>query len=213
MDLLLILPLIIPLAAATLMLFAWSRPRIQLIVNLAATALSFAVALLLLASVWRNGIQATQLGGWPAPFGITLVSDLLSAIMLLMATLLGLAVAVYSVAGMDGKRKAFGYYPLYQVLMLGIAGSILTGDLFNLYVWFEVMLIASFALLSLGGTRPQMEASIKYVTLNLIASDRVRVDDLITHRLPLEETAEGFRLVAEADESIKVIIEPEPGSE
>lgn len=170
MNLLLTLPIIIPLAAATGMLLWWTRPSVQRIINVSASTVFLFVAVALLARVWQSGIQATQLGSWPAPYGITLVADLLSAIMLVLAAVLGLAVAVYSITSVDGQRQAFGYHPLYQVLLLGIAGSILTGDLFNLYVWFEVMLISSFALLSLGGTRPQMEASIKYVTLNLLAS-------------------------------------------
>ena len=71
---------------------------------------------------------------------------------------------------MDRGREAFGYYPLVHVLLLGVCGAFLTGDLFNLYVWFEVMLMASFVLLVLGGERPQLHGGIKYVTLNLVSS-------------------------------------------
>lgn len=94
-----------------------------------------------------------QIGSWPAPYGITVVADLFAAIMVLLAGLMGLAVGVYSLASMDSGREAYGYYPLLQVLLAGVCGAFLTGDLFNLYVWFEVMLIASFVLLSLGGER------------------------------------------------------------
>jgi multicomponent Na+:H+ antiporter subunit D len=120
--------------------------------------------------VWNDGIQATQPGNWPAPFGITLVADLLSAIMTVLAALMGLAIVVYSMGTIDARRVAFGYYPLLQILMMGVCGAFLTGDMFNLYVWFEVMLLASFVLLALGGERAQLEGAIKYVTLNLIAS-------------------------------------------
>jgi multicomponent Na+:H+ antiporter subunit D len=105
-----------------------------------------------------------------APFGITLVADLLSAIMVVLAGLMGLAVAVYSLASIDQQREAFGYYPLLHILLMGVCGAFLTGDIFNLYVWFEVMLIASFVLLALGSERPQIEGAIKYVTLNLMSS-------------------------------------------
>jgi multicomponent Na+:H+ antiporter subunit D len=109
----------------------------------------------LLAFVWTNGIAVTQMGAWPAPFGITLVADLLSAIMVLLAGVIGLAVAVYSLASMDEPRESFGYYPLLHILLMGVCGAFLTGDLFNLYVWFEVMLMASFVLLALGGEPDQ----------------------------------------------------------
>ena len=125
---------------------------------------------MLLASVWNSGIQAAQMGDWPAPFGITVVADLFSAIMVALAGVIGLAVALYSLATMDRERERFGYYPLLHVLLMGVCGAFLTGDLFNLYVWFEVMLMASFVLMALGGERAQMEGAIKYVTINLIAS-------------------------------------------
>ncbi len=90
--------------------------------------------------------------------------------MVLLAAVIGLAVAVYSLADLDEPRVRFGYYPLLQVLLMGVCGAFLTGDLFNLYVWFEVMLTASFVLLALGGGKAQMEGAIKYVTLNLLSS-------------------------------------------
>jgi multicomponent Na+:H+ antiporter subunit D len=77
---------------------------------------------------------------------------------------------VYSFASIDVQRESFGYYPLLHILLMGVCGAFLTGDIFNLYVWFEVMLIASFVLLALGGERAQLEGAIKYVTLNLISS-------------------------------------------
>ena len=168
MNVLLILPVVIPLAAATVSMLA-SR-RIQRLLAVPAATLLFLSGLLLLGSVWRDGIQAVQMGGWPAPFGITVVADLFSAIMVVLAGLIGLAVAVYSLATMDAGRETFGYYPLLQVLLMGVCGAFLTGDLFNLYVWFEIMLMSSFVLMALGGERAQMEGAIKYVTINLVAS-------------------------------------------
>jgi multicomponent Na+:H+ antiporter subunit D len=127
-------------------------------------------ALALLAHVWEDGIQATQIGNWPAPYGITLVADVFSAMMVVLTGIIGLAVGLYSLAALDRAREAFGYHPLYHFLLMGVCGAFLTGDLFNLYVWFEVMLMASFVLLALGGERAQMEGAIKYVTLNLIST-------------------------------------------
>ncbi|MBI1992813.1 MAG: Na+/H+ antiporter subunit D [Deltaproteobacteria bacterium] len=170
MKILLILPPLIPLTAAALSLLSWRWRSIQRVLAVAGTAGLLGTALALLDQVWRKGIQATQVGGWPAPFGITLVADLFSAIMVVLAGLTGLAVAVYSLASMDARREEHGYYPLMHTLLMGVCGAFLTGDLFNLYVWFEVMLMASFVLLALGGERAQMEGAIKYVTLNLISS-------------------------------------------
>lgn len=170
MNLLLVLPIVLPLTTAAASLLAWRRRSVQRWLSLAGTATLLGVALLLLASIWQSGIQATQIGNWPAPFGITLVADLFSAMMVVLTGVMGLAATVYSLAGMDSRRESFGYYPLLQILLLGVCGAFLTGDLFNLYVWFEVMLIASFVLLALGGERAQLEGAIKYVTLNLISS-------------------------------------------
>src|SRR5262245_27330061 len=170
MKALLVLPIVLPLLTAATSLLAWRWRTVQRVLGVIGTACVLAVGLLLLQSVWHHGIQSAQMGSWPAPFGITLVADLLSAIMVVLAGLMGLAVAIYSLASIDRQREAFGYYPLLHILLMGVCGAFLTGDIFNLYVWFEVMLIASFVLLALGSERPQLEGAIKYVTLNLMSS-------------------------------------------
>lgn len=170
MNLLLILPILIPLLTAATSLLFWRRRRVKRWWGVIGMAALCGAALGLLFSVYHGGIQAVQIGDWPAPFGITLVADLLSAIMVVLAALIGLAVAVYSLADIEAPREAFGYYPLLHILLTGICGAFLTGDIFNLYVWFEVMLIASFVLLALGGEQAQIEGAIKYVTLNLLSS-------------------------------------------
>ncbi|HMN03832.1 MULTISPECIES: Na+/H+ antiporter subunit D [Geobacter] len=170
MKLFLFLPLIIPLATAVAGLLAWNRRGVQRLLGICGTMALLGTGVGLLAIVQRQGVVSVQAGNWPAPFGITLVADLFSAVMVVVAGAMGLAVAVYSLASADIEHESLGYHPLMQVLLLGVCGSLLTGDLFNLYVWFEVMLIASFVLLALGGRREQMEGAIKYVALNLIAS-------------------------------------------
>jgi multicomponent Na+:H+ antiporter subunit D len=110
------------------------------------------------------------MGNWRAPFGITLVADLLSAIMVVLAGVSGFAVAIYSIGNLDEPRERFGYWPLFHTLLIGVCGAFLTGDVFNLYVWFEVMLMASFVLLALGDEPDQLRGAIKYVTMNLVAS-------------------------------------------
>lgn len=165
-----ILPFLIPLAGAALSLAAWRNLASQRIISLSASTLALAASIVLLVSVRGRGIQTLQLGGWPAPFGIVFAVDLLSAIMALMAALMGFCVNVYSLEGLDRERETAGFHPLYQMLLAGVSGAFLTGDLFSLYVMFEVMLISSFALIALGAGRRQTGGAIKYVTLNLFSS-------------------------------------------
>lgn len=170
MKTLLVLPIVVPLMTAATGFLLWKRRDWQRVLGVAGAAIHLALAIALLLTVDRHGIQSVQIGSWPAPFGITLVADLLSAIMLVLAGIMGLGVVVYSLAQVDNQRESFGYYPLIMVLIMGVSGAFLTGDIFNLYVWFEVLLMASFVLMALGGERAQLEGSIKYVTLNLISS-------------------------------------------
>jgi len=170
MNLLLLLPIIIPMLTGILTLFFRYALRTQRLVGLVGTAALLGSSIALVLDVHWNGIQAAQMGSWPAPYGITLVADLFSAVMVLLAGLVGMAVAAYSLFSIDRQREQFGYHPLYHFLLMGVCGAFLTGDLFNLYVWFEVMLMASFVLMALGGERGQMEGAIKYVALNLVSS-------------------------------------------
>jgi multicomponent Na+:H+ antiporter subunit D len=161
---------LIPLAAAALQIIAWRSQRLQRALAVAGSTALLITALVLLSTVWSRGILNVQVGNWPAPFGITLVADLFSALMVVLAGIMGLAVTVYSLGSIDVQREAFGYFPLLNILLMGVCGAFLTGDLFNLYVWFEVMLIASFVLMTLGGEKEQILGGIKYVTLNLLSS-------------------------------------------
>lgn len=170
LDLLTVAPLLIPFATAVTGLALGRWPAVQRLVGFAGAGLLLLAALALLSVVWSRGIQVTQLGSWPAPYGITLVVDLFSAQMVAVTGLVGFAVAVYSLGTLDPLPHRFGYFPLVHFLLMGVCGAFLTGDIFNLYVWFEVMLIASFVLLTLGGERAQIEGGVKYVTLNLLSS-------------------------------------------
>ncbi len=170
MKLMLVLPLLVPLVAAAIAMLAWRWVAVQRWLGAAGALGQLAAGIVLMRTVLAEGTQVQQLGAWPAPFGITLVADLLGAGLVLVTGVLGVAVALASFSGIDNRRESFGYYPLLLVLLFGIAGAFLTGDIFNLYVFFEVMLIASFVLLALGGERAQLEGAIKYVTINLVGS-------------------------------------------
>ncbi len=163
-------PLILPLLMATLSLlprrWRFDRELMALLGNLAHLVFS----LLLFFQIRAHGVQTLQIGAWPAPFGITLVADLLSASMLIITGLVGFLITLYSLGSLDSLRQSFGYFPLLHVVVFGCSGVFVAGDLFNLFVWFEVILIASFVLLTLGGEREQIIAGVKYVTLNGVAS-------------------------------------------
>jgi multicomponent Na+:H+ antiporter subunit D len=166
----LLLPVLAPFVAALACLLVWRNERAQAWITVGGMFLSLLLALRLLAVVHMDGIQVVQAGGWIAPFGISLVADQLSAIMLVVSTLLGLAVAFYSIPAVDVHRESFGYYPFFNFLLFGVGGAFVAGDIFNLYVWFEIMLISSFVLLALGGEKRQLEGAIIYVTLNFFSS-------------------------------------------
>jgi multicomponent Na+:H+ antiporter subunit D len=169
-DLLLMLPLIIPMSGAILGIVALRLVRLQAAIAVLMTVALLVAAILLLIRVWNEGPIATQPGNWPAPFGITIVADTFSATMVVLGAIVAFCAVLFASANTDEYRTRFGFFPLVSALVLGVMGAFLTGDLFNLYVWFEVMLISSFVLLGLGGERQQMEGAIKYVTLNLVSS-------------------------------------------
>ncbi|NCA84893.1 MAG: Na+/H+ antiporter subunit D [Clostridia bacterium] len=170
MSNLLLLPVIVPLATVLILLLAHGRKWLQQIIGIGGIALQFTVAVWIFVVVNSQGIQVIQLGSWPAPFGITFVADLFSSIMLMVAALIGLMTAIYAMPTISDNRQRFSYYPLVNAMLMGVNGAFLTGDVFNLYVWFEVMIMASFVLLTLGGSRQQMNGAIKYVAMNLVAS-------------------------------------------
>jgi multicomponent Na+:H+ antiporter subunit D len=167
---LLTLPILLPLATAIALQLLPQRSGLSRLVAFIGAVLILVAAASILMDVQRDGIQVVQVGSWPAPFGITLVADLFSALMVVMVGIIAVAVTASSFAGVDPRREAFGYHALIHVLLMGVCGAFLTGDIFNLYVWFEVMLIASFVLMSLHRTRAQLHAAFTYVGLNLLAS-------------------------------------------
>jgi len=124
-------------------------------------------ALVLLAS-HQQGTQMYILGGWQPPFGIALVADRLSTMMVLLTSVLGLGAQLYACAGDDNDGMYF--HPLFMFQIMGINGAFLTGDIFNLFVFFEVLLIASYALLIHGGGKQKTKANVHYVILNLVGS-------------------------------------------
>jgi multicomponent Na+:H+ antiporter subunit D len=170
MNPLIILPIGIPVFTAVITLFLSRSLLAQKVVTLLGALALLIVTVLLGISSWQDGIQVMQMGGWAAPFGISFVADLLAVIMLVITGIIFVVTVLYSFANIDEQRVAYGFYPFLNLLVMGICGSFLTGDIFNLFVWFEVMLISSFMLMVLGNDRPQMEGTFKYVAVNLVSS-------------------------------------------
>ncbi|MEJ8802394.1 proton-conducting transporter transmembrane domain-containing protein [Pontibacter sp. H249] len=169
-NLLLIAPLLLHLVGAIACVFLWRFVRLQTVVVAIVQITFVGISSLMLQQVLTQGIQVTQIGNWHAPFGITLVADIIAALLLLTTSIAGLAVFMFAHVALDITRKRFGYFPLFLLLQMGVSGVCLTGDIFNLYVWFEVLLICCFALIALGTRKTQMEGALKYVTINFIAS-------------------------------------------
>ncbi len=170
MSNLLILPLLIPLVSAALGISTRQYTAAQRWISLSGITLYLICGCFLISQVLDQSYLTTQVGGWQAPYGITLVADLLAAIMILFTGLISLSVLLYSLISCKQDRFSPAFHPLVHFLVMGASGAFLTGDIFNLYVSFEIMLMASFALMTLEGRAEQTEGAVKYVVLNLLSS-------------------------------------------
>ncbi len=170
MNTLLVTPIVLPIIGAALTVLVGRSRAAQRVIGLSVLSTVCANAVALLIIVDRDGTQSTQAGGWPAPLGISLVADRLSAIMLTIGAIVLLAVLVYAIGQPGAERNHVGFQSLYMVLAAGVAASFLTGDLFDLFVAFEMMLTASYVLITLGGRKDQVRSGMTYVVIGLIAS-------------------------------------------
>ncbi|HNI85040.1 MAG TPA: monovalent cation/H+ antiporter subunit D, partial [Ottowia sp.] len=170
---LVVAPILLPMLTAALMLLLGDTRRpLKAALNVLASAAGVLVAAALVLQVQRSGaaqsIGVYLPGNWPVPYGIVLVADRLSAMMLLLGSLLGLAGVLYASARWH--RAGVHFHPLYQLQLMGLAGAFLTADLFNLFVFFEIMLTASYGLLLHGSGWPRVRAGLHYIAINLMAS-------------------------------------------
>lgn len=176
MSLLVPLGIILPLGTAVLLLPTSPWPRLQKAMAVASNIALLGVALALLLQVRASGILVHHLSGWPPPFGIVLVADLLSATLLVVSTGVFLAALVYSLGYMSQESLRLSYLPLFFFLLTGVNGAFLTGDIFNLFVFFEVILLSTYALViswdpeGLIPRAEKLEATFRYLVLNLIGA-------------------------------------------
>lgn len=170
MNTLATLPIVIPLAAAALTLLASRRLTLQRIIGIGAAAASAVVAIALVFVVDADGAIVVTTGGWAPPIGIALVADRLAVLLLATSTVALVAVLVYAVSQRATDEELRGFHAVYQVLAAGVALALLTGDLFTLFVAFEIMLTASYVLLTHRAGGSETRSTISYVVIGLVAS-------------------------------------------
>ncbi|MEK3747173.1 Na+/H+ antiporter subunit D [Paenibacillus sp. FSL E2-8871] len=170
MNNLLVLPLLIPAFTAVILIFLKERVDLQRIISAVSVFLNILVAGIIVYQVSTKGIQTLYMGGWLPPYGIVFVADMFAALLVLVGAIVGAACLFFSFASIGEERERFYYYPFFHFLLTGVFGSFLTGDLFNLFVCFEVLLVASYALIVLGGSKGQLRETLKYVLVNVISS-------------------------------------------
>ncbi|MCM3570132.1 Na+/H+ antiporter subunit D [Neobacillus mesonae] len=167
---LIILPILIPLLTGAVLICLNKRIMAQRVIAVLSSIGTMIAAFFIIQKVHRDGIQSLNMGSWDAPFGITLVSDMFSALLVFTTSIIAFVCLIYSFKSIGEESEKYYYYPVFNFLIVGVNGAFTTGDLFNLFVFFEVMLMSSYVLLVLGGTKIQLRESIKYLLVNIISS-------------------------------------------
>ena len=167
---LLLFPILLPFFFAMVLLLFPKKVSLQRALALVALFTTAIAAIILLIKVKTDGIQVVTLGSWPAPFGISMVSDMLSVLLVLSSTVIAFFVVWYSFSSIGKARESFFYYPGILFMLTGVNGAFTTGDIFNMFVFFEVLLMSSYLLIVLGGKKIQLQESIKYILVNVISS-------------------------------------------
>ena len=199
-------PIALPAMAFCLTLLVHKYSGAQKFISI---VFAFIYSLLSLKFLIASDNPFLQSGGWTAPFGISLQIDGFSAIMLSITGVIYLATVIYSQLGATAENSRF-FFPLVNILICGVSGAFITADLFNLYVWFEVTLLSSFVLMSLGQKKVRLAGAIKYVTLNIISSMVFLISiGLIygtTHTLNLQDLAEKLTVLNETDKTYITVV-------
>lgn len=166
----LVIPILVPFLTALTLTLIGNRPTLQRGLSLASSVGVTAYVLWLLLHVDQVGILTMAFGGWEAPFGIVFVADRLAAIMLCLSMGVGSLAMLYTFWTVSRVQEKYFFYPLMHVLLAGVNWSFLTGDLFNLFVAYEVMLLGSYGIMVIGASKEQVRQTFKYITLNAVGS-------------------------------------------
>lgn len=161
---------ILPMLSGALGIVFWKNFQTQRIIYLLFSLLLLLNNVLLFSKSGDGTIITLQLAALEAPYGITVVADSLSSLLVTLVALISVLVYFFSIHSLSSGNIKNGFYPMMHLMLMGINGAFLAGDLFNLYVWYEVMLVSSFVLLTLSGRRKQLEGTFKYVVINLVSS-------------------------------------------
>ncbi|BDH59972.1 Na+/H+ antiporter subunit D [Lysinibacillus sp. PLM2] len=170
MSNIIVMPLIIPIITAVILVFLRENIVLQRIITLITMVFITGISILLLQLVQTEGILKLEFSGWVSPYGILFVADTFSVLMMLSANIVSTLCLIYAFSTIGFKYENMFFYTFVLFLIAGVNGSFLTGDIFNLFVCFEVMLLASYVLVALGGRKIQLRESLKYVLINVLAS-------------------------------------------
>lgn len=170
MSNIIVMPLIIPIITAVVLVFLRKNIVLQRIITLITMIFITGISILLLQLVQTEGILKLEFSGWVSPYGILFVADTFSVLMILSANIVSTLCLIYAFSTIGFKYENMFFYTFVLFLIAGVNGSFLTGDIFNLFVCFEVMLLASYVLVALGGRKIQLRESLKYVLINVLAS-------------------------------------------
>ena len=170
MNNIIVMPMIIPLLTGIILVFLRHYTKTQRVLSILSSIATVVVSLFILNQIQQEGILRLDFGGWLPPYGILFVADSFSMLLVVTTSIVTGILLIYAFSSIGKKYEHMFFYPFVFFLVTGVNGSFLTGDLFNLYVCFEVMLLSSYVLITMGGRKVQLIESIKYVTINVLSS-------------------------------------------
>lgn len=165
------LPIILPFIAGVIMLFIGKRPIPHRMVSAVTGLMMVGIAAFNIYYVYKNGAMVTFISNWSAPFGISVVYDMVAALLVFTTSIVMFFVVIYSFQSIGYERERYYYYPMVMFMITGINGAFTTGDIFNMFVFFEVFLLASYVLITLGSRKIQLQEGFKYLVVNIVSSN------------------------------------------
>ncbi len=170
MNNIIVMPMIIPLLTGILLIFLRPYVKVQRVFSLVSIVATVAVSVYILNMIQADGILRLDFGGWLPPYGISFVADSFSMLLVSTTAIVTGILLIYAFSSIGRAHENMFFYPFVFFLIAGVNGSFLTGDLFNLFVCFEVMLLSSYVLITLGGRKVQLVEAVKYISINVLSS-------------------------------------------